>query len=314
MRRLLTIIPSAVLLLALLLLASACEEYVPEAVPGEGRLRIGAGLYGATKGTLLGSVPDQFSVWGYVWPDTGAMTTPQWMCGETFTKDGTAWYSALPHGNIPQDYSIRLWAVAPVAPSGVTSLPLAATSGTPSFSMITPSDVASQQDLITAYGAVCDEQPATFPLVFRHVLTCVLFRTSETNVPACTLNSITLSGVRNEGTYTEGSDWGSLSGLASFSITPSQALTPSDTDIFIGTSEMAMVLLPQTLPAGALLTVNYTQDALPRTLTADLSGLELPIGCKVVLRLEFPSTGGGELTVTVTANPWSAGYETTLTM
>lgn len=299
-----TIITACALALAPL---CGCQDMAPQAE--EHFLSVAATVGGATKGTPLTAVPDAFSVWGYVWPSSGAQGTPDWMCGETFTKDGTLWKSARRHGNIPPGYSMRLWAQGPVGATGVSGLPLAATTTAPGFSYICPASVAAQQDVIVAYGEAYDVQPAAFPLAFRHALSCVLFRTSATSVPACTVKSITVSGLRSSGTYAEGAGWSALSGSASYVITPNKVLTTASVDVQINNDAESMILVPQTIPAGAKVTVVYDVNGTEYSEDADIAGIELPMGYKVVLRLELPDVAPGDLSVTASVRKWTAGAE-----
>lgn len=264
----------------------------------------------STKGVPLAAVPETFAVWGYVWEDGAAMGAPTWMCGEDFTKDGTLWRSARRHGNIPAGYLMRLWGMWPMDGAGVSGLPLAASSGVPSFSYVVPSDVAQQKDVIVAWGDTFDIQPASFPLVFRHALSCILFKTATADVPAVTVKDITVSGLVDEGDYTEGSGWSGLSGDASYTIETNQAIPDGGIDVRIGTDAQTMIVMPQTLGATAEVTVRYKYagDADWRTSTTSLDGLELGMGYKTVVRLIFENLKG-DLTINVTSEPWNAGPE-----
>lgn len=268
-----------------------------------------------TKGVTISEVPSTFAVWGYVWKDGEAMGTPIWMCGEDFVKEGSFWRSTLRHGNIPAGYLMRLWAMWPKTAAGLSGLPLAGTAGTPSFGYTVPRAVASQQDLIVAWGDTYDIQPATFPLVFRHALSCVLFKTATENVQACTIKSISVGTLKETGTYTEGSGWSGLSGAATYLITPNQAIATSDIDVRVGTEAMTMIVLPQTLPADATVSVDFRRAGASsdETLMASLEGLELEMGYKTVIRLLIPEPaedpeGAGTLSLEVTTTPWNEGY------
>ncbi len=274
----------------------------------------------STKGTPVTAVPTTFSVWGYVWPEAEAMSKPNWMCGEDFVQDGPLWRSTYRHANIPAGYMMRLWAMWPMGATGVSGLPLAASAGTPSFSYAVPTDVANHQDLLVAWSEIFDIQPASFPLVMRHALSCILFKTSTENVPACTIKSVSIGPLASNGTYTEGSAWSGLSGSATYLIVVNQDLAVTDIDMRVGTEAQTMIVLPQTLPAEAQVSVDYriAGETTDRTLSASVAGLELGMGYKTVIRLIIPTPTPvdeyGTLGIEATVQPWDGGQEFTATL
>lgn len=303
-----------ILPLSVLLLAS-CHE--TETLQEEDYVSVAAA---STKGTPVTSVPSTFPVWGYVWPEAEAMGKPNWMCGEDFIQDGPVWRSTYRHANIPAGYMMRLWAMWPMDAPGVSGLPLAASAGTPSFSYDVPTDVADHKDLLVAWSEIFDIQPATFPLVMRHALSCILFKTSTENVPACTIKSVSIGPLASSGTYTEGSAWSALTGSDHYLIVVNQPFAVTDIDMRVGTEAQTMIVLPQTLPAEAQVSVDYRLDGetTDRTISASVAGLELGMGYKTVIRLILPtpspSDEPGTLGIEATVQPWDGGQEFTATL
>ncbi len=266
----------------------------------------------ATKGAPVVAVPDAFGVWGYVWKTEAALGRPNWMCGETFTRDGAVWRSTLRHGNIPQGYMMRLWALCPVDAAGLSSLPMAATSGFPAFDYECPSAVSSQNDILVAWGDTYLVQPAAFPLRFRHATSCVLFKTAADRAPSATIRSISLTHAASSGHFAESADpdaerWSSVTGDATYTIYPNRAIASTDIDVQVHADDECMMLVPQVLPAGSEVVVSYEDAGGVHTLSASLAGTELPMGYKVVVRLLFPE--GGRLAVEVSVLPWESGDE-----
>ena len=239
-----------------------------------------------TKAAPLTAVPNTFSAWGYAWKTSGgSQSTPSWMCGETFTKNGSVWESANYHGRIPEGYSSRLWAIAPSGASGLSSTPGASTSGAPSFNYTVPSAITSQSDICVAYGSVHTSTPNSYPLAFEHVLAGACFRSSATASFPCTVVSVSLSGVKNNGHYTQGSGWSSLSGNATYSFSPNTVIAAADRDVLIGTTANTMMLIPQTLASGATLSIVINRGSGNETVNMDVSGVELQQGCMTIFRL-----------------------------
>lgn len=253
-----------------------------------------------TKAAPLTAVPNTFSVWGYTWKTSGgSQGTPGWMCGETFTKNGSVWESTNYHGRIPEGYSSRLWAIAPSGASGLSATPGASTSGAPSFNYTVPAAIASQSDICVAYGSVHTSNQSSYPLAFEHVLAGVCFRSSASASFPCTVVSVSLSGVKNSGHYTQGSGWSSLSGSATYSFSPNTVIAAADRDVLIGTTANTMMLLPQTLASGATLAIVINRGSGNETVNMDVSGIELQQGCMTIFRLGNGDQGEPIIDVTL---------------
>lgn len=163
----------------------------------------------------------------------------------------------------------------------------------PQFEYTVPDNPAAQRDLL--YGESGDISIAsidrdahlgkdnkTVPLTFRHILTAVRF--AQGNMPTdVTVRRITLSGIKNKGTYNPAnynsatnpvtSGWGSLEGSKSYSVYPMHDVTAYGSHVYID-NDSVFFLMPQTLAAGATMTVVLRKDgeAHDRTLTCSING------------------------------------------
>lgn len=280
-----------VVLLALWLAAGCVRLEEPD-----GYVRLQAGVAGEidlpqTRGVPVSTLGTTFSVWAYAYRSGSG--TPNYLCGETFTRvdASTSYRSAQVHGRLTSDFTVKWWAIAPVAPAGVTGLPTGSSSGAPSFAFTTPSTVTGQPDILVASTSASG---GTVPsLTFNHVLGCLQFSTASTStdVPACTINSISVSGVKNAATWTDGSGWGTRTGSATFTISPAKAISAGAVSTALHTEAESMLLLPQTL--SGTLTVNFTPlggSAISSSVA--LPNIVLSQGNKTVLRLKL-SIGEG---------------------
>ena len=242
-----------------------------------------------TRGTPVESVHDAFSVWAWIWETE--RNTPNYLCGETFTRTGSStWKSDFPHGKVLPGYQLQLWALGPAGAQGVSDFPKATSYGAPGFSFTTPSDVSAQTDLMAALSEVYDGTPSLLTLRFRHLLSCLQFRTTE-DVPGDVV-SVEVTDVCAEGSYREGEGW----------------ISVSDPQAFVADGlQDAFLLLPQTLGSEAKLRVTVEQGSVRQVLTASLADLPLPEGCRTEILLSFPSPGSLRLEVSV--SPWTAGPE-----
>ena len=163
----------------------------------------------------------------------------------------------------------------------------------PQFEYTVPDNPAAQRDLL--YGesgnvsiasigrdAHLGNDDKTVSLTFRHILTAVRF--AQGNMPTdVTVRRITLSGIKNKGTYNPAnynsatnpvtSGWGSLEGSKSYSVYPMHDVTAYGSHVYID-NDSVLFLLPQTLTAGATMTVVLRKDgeAHDRTLRCAING------------------------------------------
>ena len=201
-------------------------------------------------------------------------------------------------------FTMRFFAYAPYGCGGLTP-PAAGAQGTPQLRYRVAEQVADQQDLLAAWtGEVSGAGTATQPLAFRHALTAVRFATGN-QILAGRISKITLRGVYASGRYTPNENgtgtWDNLGDVSDFSVavsvpvggTPDQPVTaPAET----------FLMIPQTLPQGAAVEIEYTDNISQqtRTLTAQIGGEVWPEGKSVTFRI---STSNIIMTPTLTVTP-----------
>lgn len=274
-----------------------------QAVPASARVCVTAGWNSATKATLTEDIPD-FSMFGYKY--TSAIGKADFMYNEAMTKSSGRYISSSEHKNVFPGTSMYFWAIAPRNAAGVT-LPTPEASGTPSFIYVNPSAVASQQDLILA-DKTTDGLDPDMHLVFSHALSALKFKFSSEGGFEGTIKSISINNIYTSATYTLGIGWGGLGGKQTRSVTVGKAFSASSAGAQITGGESTLLLLPQTFPADATLSVEVQSafGASTRTLIASLSGYSLEAGAVHTLSLSISD----KLTVSgVTLDAWGSGRE-----
>ena len=162
------------------------------------------------------------------------------------------------------------------------------------FGYTVPTDVTAQQDIVVAQTPRAGDYKQAVPLSFKHICTAVRFVVGAQMQPG-TIQSISLNGVYNAGTY-------DMSGLSetsagSWALSSTSNFTQSLTDgTMTGTEgqgeeitpvEGTFMMLPQTLPSGAEVVVEFLDgktNAL-RTLKASIADSEWPMGKTVTYQL-----------------------------
>ena len=194
-----------------------------------------------TKVTLMNQLEGDAMVYGYLYDNWSETLTP-WgkISNADFSFDGDkltsntniAWKEIEKE---PNRAYFKTFAFAPKEVEGAS----VATTGTPKITYTIPSDLNKQVDLVTASMEVDGDFKSSIPLNFKHVLTALEFKIPFTPT---SVESIVIDGVYNKGTYTFDQGWTDLTSKGTFTITD-----PSAT----------VMMIPQTVPAGATITLNY---------------------------------------------------------
>lgn len=194
----------------------------------------------------------------------------------------------------PSNGTVRFFAFAPTMPDfqtktggdGSLALSGASQTGSPTLTYTVPTDVEKQVDLMTARTDASGATTPTVSLNFGHALTAVRIKCAD-DMLAGDITEVTISGVYGTGTHVIGaSEWTSLSNPVSYTITRKITLPADgggvlveDNTVITGkdgenADNLYFMLLPQTLPAGASMTIKFTDKATntPRTLSCPLTG------------------------------------------
>lgn len=199
----------------------------------------------------------------------------------------------------PAGGKVRFFAFAPLADgNGAAPFTLSSktTPGSPSITYTIPSEVKEQHDLL---AACTDASTPDVTLDFKHILTAVKIVAASDMLPG-KITSVRLGGVYSKGTFTPAPSGGSWAvdktSAANYSIALDVALTPAEgntgykpekpedgeiignitdkTEVVGENGDLTLLMMPQVLPEGAVLTVGFTDDitGTERTLSASLAG------------------------------------------
>lgn len=213
----------------------------------------------------------------------------------------------------PTNGQVRFFAFAPtvedfneLGTDGTLELSEATEKGSPTLTYTVPVDVTKQVDLMTVCNPVKAATTPEVELNFGHALTAVQIKCGN-GMLAGKITKVTIAGIYGKGKQVIGSDkWTPLDEhQAAYTISNEITLSPStDEDIadkihvpentpIAGTDDdnLTFMLLPQTLPDGATMTIKFT-DAVTnteRTLTGSIAGQTWEAG-KIVTYSVSPSS------------------------
>lgn len=211
----------------------------------------------------------------------------------------------------PSNGNVRFFAFAPTVEDfiklnttdGSLSLSDYEETGSPTLTYTVPTDVTKQVDLMTVSKTVTAATTPTVNLEFVHALTAVQIKCGQ-GMLAGKITKVTISGIHGSGTQVIGSDtWETTSDLATYTISKEITLppgenatdkihTPENTPVTGTDSDnLTFMLLPQTLPQGAVMTIEFTDDATKteRVLKGSIAGHEWQAG-KIVTYSISPSS------------------------
>ena len=191
----------------------------------------------------------------------------------------------------PGTGKVRFYAVSPSSRQGLTYKSLSTDGGAPVIAFQVEQDVTAQVDLLESVSSdYAGDFNDVVPLSFTHALTAVRVSCEDLGREAY-VRSVTLSGVYSYGKHVVGSSvWTEQKNVASYVLYPDVDLTGAGEEQIIA-GKNTMLLMPQTLPAGATLTVVLRMDGHDFTLKADLSGTAWQPGYLVDYRVEFANSG-----------------------
>ena len=219
--------------------------------------------------------------WAYQgeWSDT---QEPNYIDNAEATSSGSTYGFNPPYFWPGEAYNMAFFAYAPYDKDETI---FSEKRGAPTLTYSVPTDITEQKDLLAYWIKEIDEKNKreTIDLNFSHLCTAVKFKVGEGLENAIT--SISIKNVHGSGTYSVADGkWtptGEANGTYTLNVNPEN--TPQDTELTTG--ENIFMMIPQTLPDGAEIEVNFTEDGQEQTLTASISGKDWPKGHTVTYTL-----------------------------
>ncbi|WP_235016699.1 fimbrillin family protein [Bacteroides faecalis] len=250
---------------------------------------------------------DKFHVLAY-WSKNGTLVDSQFYMDEDATNNGSVWSTNQIYYWPGADHSFQFYAWAPTAASGLTT---PSTPQSKELSYAVPADAAAQKDIVVATTAeIQGNNNTAVPLTFKHICTAVRFAVGSQMQPG-QIKSVALKGVKNAGTYNMATGtWTLDDAITDFSQTLNKTTTGSEANgDAITTPEGTFMMLPQTLPAGAMVEVVFSNaSGTDRTLTASIGNTQWTMGTTVTYKLSI--TPEYEMNIEVPTDAQDAHYIT----
>ena len=200
---------------------------------------------------------------------------------EEATQNGNYWFTSS-NATWPLDGSVSFYAYAPY---NETSLSLQGSDDVvknKTIRYMANSDLSKQPDLIVAKSESNAFASSTVNtavgLSFSHALTAITFSISDDMIPG-TVKSITVSGVYGQGDYDfSNASWVSLASPSTYVIKPNDASVKAGESKALTDKESALMMIPQTLGAGAKVSMVFNDGAIDKTVSFSLNGTSWTAG------------------------------------
>lgn len=248
----------------------------------------------ATRASMQTTMYDQFNVVAQLKKSDGNIA-PRYYMNEVATKQGVVWQPSSSIYYWPDNGSLRFLAWAPLdAELDESPVKPSEDVNKTTIKYTVPAELSKQRDLVAAAtgynaspaGGVC----APVSLQFKHLCTAVVVKTGATMAPG-TIKSVTVTNVRNSGTYDMlSSAWTLDDATTSYTVSPNMATGSTTAEgTKLNADDATFMLLPQTLGADSKLEVMFHDNisGRDRLLTASLNGAEWPMGKTVTYRLSI---------------------------
>ena len=248
----------------------------------------------ATRASMQTTMYDQFNVVAQLKKSDGNIA-PRYYMNEVAAKQGDVWQPSSSIYYWPDNGSLRFLAWAPLdAELDESPVKPSEDVNKTTIKYTVPADLSRQRDLVAAAtgynaspaGGVC----APVSLQFKHLCTAVVVKTGATMAPG-TIKSVTVTNVRNSGTYDMlRSAWTLNNATTSYTVSSNMATGSTTAEgTKLNADDATFMLLPQTLGADSKLEVMFHDNisGRDRLLTASLNGAEWPMGKTVTYRLSI---------------------------
>lgn len=301
------------------LVITGCSQTENDAPGNNAEIRFNTIVNKATIGSASRATPmvtanfENFTVYAYnpetKFDGTGALGSPfmdgvsATKSGETWSLDGGPYY--WPAKGIPAFFAY--------SPATNVKDYAVGNPGYPSFSY-TIQD--TQEDLLVAQKLDAVNAAAPISLEFSHILTQINFSAELEAGFDYDVTKIEIAGVNNAGTFTYAATnpgWTATTGTVAYEYAGNYSETPVDgnvVDFSNGTN--ALLLLPQTVPANATISVTYKATAtggnkqvtFDGTKSVDLDAAVWAVGKNIRYKLKLAS-GGQEISFTPEVALWA---------
>ncbi|WP_262280308.1 fimbrillin family protein [Hallella absiana] len=278
---------------------------------------------GSTSATTRGEMVkddnfyDSFHVMGYSFVSDNDVQ-PKLFLNEDVKKSNNWTVSELWPDEDSYDHA-QFYALAPYDTQQITNLTAQADGSMPSFTYTVPTDISEQKDLLAAVQTVGSNRVAgtAVDMKFYHLLTAVdvVIGQMPTGV---TINSVTLSGVVNQADFAK-SDWTLGSTTGSFTATGLKLNATDNKNVSLLSGKGSyLMMLPQTVPTGAKLSIGITvqegSTASNYTLSTSIAGDKWQMGHTYTYTISTSAVGKGYILTVSPSNSELGGTGGTTTV
>lgn len=227
-----------------------------------------------TRGTPVTLLEGSAGVIGYVYETWSEGTTKPLtdLYNKQFNFDGDELTAASDNvrWNTLNKPNVRFYVYAPYDLKNDGKLSSENQGGSPQLTYTVDKTPANQHDLIVASWEGESTYKQSIPLVFNHALTAVRFKIGFD----CTVKSLKVNGVCNNGTYTFGKGWTNIQTTEDYTFTFGKNGSGQSfaANAFLTDGKNTLMMIPQKLSSSAKVILTYIEDGTEKTITSTISG------------------------------------------
>ena len=259
----------------------------------------------ATRGTIVRTSADvdEIGVSASIYEKKGSYSN--YACGNFFFDErfvpgvGREWYWPT------NAYRVSFYAYYPYGNSAFTMVSDATVKGIPTYSYVVPEDVRHHADVMTAH--VLDQtggQSGAVNLSFRHHCTALKFVLTNSGDEPMEVRSVTIKGVKNSGTLTNGT-WTVASSVSDY-VLECDTIIESGQTVNLSDGDGYMFMLPQTLPSGVKIELQTAKNTFEASITGTWTAGQMEVftmdANDAVNYLRFTAIEDGTFTLTIPAS------------
>ncbi|MGP1622075.1 MAG: fimbrillin family protein, partial [Candidatus Cryptobacteroides sp.] len=238
-----------------------------------------------TKAAPTANLTEKIGVFGYKYTGSAPTGNADLANDVELSKESNEFWKPAMSLAWPGADKVQFFGYYPKGYSAVSVKSVA--NGTPVLNFTVPANVADQKELLVAKtGEYSGDAEQIVAMPFRHALTAIQFSAGDDIKPGITIKKISVKGVNSKGEV-KLSDvtWSNQNTNADYTIDNINFVSAVGGNKTITSGDKTLMLLPQTVPAGAIIEVVMNDEHGDHILKAAVNGQSWNAGDRITYRI-----------------------------
>lgn len=238
-----------------------------------------------TKAAPTANLTEKIGIFGYKYTGSAPTGNADLANDVELSKESNEFWKPAMNLAWPGADKVQFFGYYPKGYSAVSVKSVA--NGTPVLNFTVPANVADQKELLVAKtGEYSGDAEQIVAMPFRHALTAIQFSAGDDLKPGITIKKISVKGVASKGEV-KLSDvtWSNQNTNADYTIDNINFVSAVGGNKTITSGDKTLMLLPQTVPAGAIIEVVMNDEHGDHILKAAVNGQSWNAGDRITYRI-----------------------------